>query len=110
MTLANQLGSATWTVDWETSYPVEQRIAAATKSVTFTINKVQDRVHLLTDNTKIKDNALAENISIVITVQTDGSLSSSTGSLTGSVVFRVDGGTDTTNDGHTTVAQTLAAA
>ncbi|MBQ9458244.1 MAG: hypothetical protein IJU64_07085 [Bacilli bacterium] len=53
---------------------------------------------------------MAENISIVITVQTDGSLSSSTGSLTGSVVFRVDGGTDTTNDGHTTVAQTLAAA
>lgn len=106
--LSKQIGQVTWTVEWHDTYAENLRIAAAGKTATFTINKVQDRVYLLADNTAIKDNAMAANFVVTATVQADGSfaVTGSSTSSTGTIYFRVDGGASSgtvADDGTTSV-------
>ena len=103
--LADQIGSVGWSIDWHESYADELKIAAATKTVTFTVNKAQNPVYLLADNTAIDDNAMAENFSVTITVAADGSLS---GTTSGTLYFRVDGGA-TSGGSYTPTSSPLAA-
>lgn len=94
VTLASQIGSVHWAIDYDGSPTTEQKIAAATKTATFTINKVQGRINFLTDNTAINGNAMAANFVVTATVQTDGTLvmSGSSTESNGDLYFRVDGG------------------
>ncbi|MBQ9458253.1 MAG: hypothetical protein IJU64_07130 [Bacilli bacterium] len=86
---AQQIGSVAWSIAWHDTYAEELRIAAASKTVTFTVAKEQNPIYLLANNSAVKNNAMSENFSVTITVAPDGSLS---GTTSGTLYFRVDGG------------------
>ena len=97
VSLSAQIGSVTWSIAWKNGTTAEAKAAAATQTAVFTVNKVQDRIYFLDDNTAIASNAMAENFVVTVTVGNDGTLTSDLdeGALSGTLYFRVDGGAET---------------